>query len=74
MVGAFMFAARTVEVRESDAGATVITRSRYPLVAVPGFLLSGTLWLGLLVISNQECHRSSGGVVSLSGEISPQMC
>ena len=46
-----MFAARTVEIRESDAGATVTTQSRYPLVAVPGFLLSVTLWLGLLIIS-----------------------
>ncbi len=46
-----MVAARTVEIRENDAGVTVTTQSRYPLVAVPGFLLSGTLWLGLLIIA-----------------------
>src|SRR6266850_654217 len=45
-----MFAARTVEIIETDGGATVTTECRYPLVAIASFLFKGALWLGFLII------------------------
>jgi hypothetical protein len=45
-----MFAARTVQISETDAGATVATQCRYPPVAIAGFLFKGVLWFGTLVI------------------------
>src|ERR1700704_2190984 len=45
-----MFAARNVEIGETQAGATVITQPRYPVLAIPAFALTVLFWiLGLLI-------------------------
>lgn len=58
LLSGLMFAVRRVEIHETDAGATVTTRNRYPIVAIAGFLVKGVMWLSMLVIFG-------GGVLGL---------